>query len=99
MTLAENEHDQMNAAVKPAIVGVQAPTEIDESKAAQIEADLSVPYKLSSSSIDKFARDGYIKLKNNADHVQRSDNRVQHVKFLNPSISLTSRMGLTSKLS
>ena len=64
MTLAENEHDQMNAAVKPAIAGVQAPIEIDESKAAQIEADLSIPYKLSSNSIDKFARDGYIKLKN-----------------------------------
>ena len=29
MTLAENEHDQMNAAVKPAIAGVQAPIEID----------------------------------------------------------------------
>ncbi|HAC81177.1 MAG TPA: hypothetical protein DCG06_12835, partial [Deltaproteobacteria bacterium] len=64
MTLAENEHDQTNAAAKPAIAGVQAPIEIDESTLAKIASGLSAPYKLSSACISQFAKDGYIKLKN-----------------------------------
>ena len=64
MTLAENEHDQNGPAVKPAPLNLQAPVEIDESTLAQIQDALSVPYKLSSDSIEQFGRDGYIKLKN-----------------------------------
>ena len=64
MTLAENEHDQNNLAVRSAPFSLQAPTEIDELTLAQIHDALSVPYQLSSDAIDQFARDGYVKLKN-----------------------------------
>ena len=81
MTLAENEHDQNSPAVQVATPSVQAPIEVDQSILAQLEADLSAPYKLSSASIDQFARNGYIKLKNviNAEHLTLLRQRINSI--------------------
>lgn len=64
MTLAENEDDQSSPAAKLEPYRQEHLTEIDKSRLAHIENGLSEPYELSQDSIDKFARDGYIKLKN-----------------------------------
>jgi ectoine hydroxylase-related dioxygenase (phytanoyl-CoA dioxygenase family) len=64
MTLAENEDERNSLAAQLEPYNLESPIEIDKSKLAYIEDGLSQPYNLSRASIDKFARDGYIKLKN-----------------------------------
>ncbi|MEH6586260.1 MAG: phytanoyl-CoA dioxygenase family protein [Halioglobus sp.] len=66
MTLAENEKesDRDTPAAKLEPYRQETLAEIDKSRLAHIEAELSEPYSLSPESIEQFARNGYIKLKN-----------------------------------
>lgn len=64
MTLADNEVEQKLPAAQMEPYQPESVVEIDKTKLAQIEQQLSEPYYLPRASIDQFARDGYIKLKN-----------------------------------
>jgi hypothetical protein len=69
MTLAENEDARNSHPAKLEPYSLEALIEIDKSRLEHIEGRLSEPYSLSPDSIDQFARDGYIKLKNVIDPV------------------------------
>lgn len=63
MTLADNKNDKNSFGAKPRRFREQESIEIDAAQLALINNALSMPYELPSDAIDKFARDGYIKLK------------------------------------
>jgi hypothetical protein len=64
MTLAENDAKIINSLNKHAVYQLEPGVEIDPIELTRIHESLSIPYELSQDSIDQFAKDGYIKLKN-----------------------------------
>jgi hypothetical protein len=64
MTLADNEAETTSSLNERAVYQSDPDVKIDPSELTRIHQSLSDPYDLSQDSIDQFAKDGYIKLKN-----------------------------------
>jgi len=81
MTLAENGDDRNSSPAQLEPYSPEALIDIDKSKLAYIEDGLSELYSLSPDSIDQFARDGYIKLKNviNPEHLTLLRQRINAI--------------------